>query len=342
MEKDKKTYTKTVNYAYQDRKDGSSVYTSLKSKKTTNAGDKLAFTIPADVKPGSTVLVNVYYKYTPPGTIPVAIIAVNKSTGKEIQQLGSGTVSADSVYTNTTAVKSSLSSFAYTNAWDWSYQSPSADITTKTGNGTRISFKAPSANKITGGILVRIYYDGKVPQDSGSITLRVIMVTDGGSLIEEISKETITGNQSVSKTAEASRTVNGLTYTYRNKWNYDYDTSSGSSSAGGTGATAAFRIPSAAQTGTIVTLKFYYNTSIPEIVVPEKEAPIEVPMDTPAPYGVINGDKYTSPYFTSKEGIATTESQHVYVKTKDYLLGVLLENHTGKIAYYVPVRMHSP
>jgi hypothetical protein len=63
-------------------------------------------------------------------------------------------------------------------------------------------------------------------------------------------------------------------------------------------------------------------------------------LDVPAPYGVINGDNYGSPYFTSEKGISTTESQYVFVKTKDYLLGYTLVNKTGKRAFYVPVTMN--
>jgi hypothetical protein len=34
---------------------------------------------------------------------------------------------------------------------------------------------------------------------------------------------------------------------------------------------------------------------------------------------VIDADKYGAEYFHSEKGISTTESQYVYVKTKDYL-----------------------
>ena len=81
--------------------------------------------------------------------------------------------------------------------------------------------------------------------------------------------------------------------------------------------------------------------TIPPVTVPEPEDPITLQLDTPRPYGVINADPYSNPYFNSEKGISTTESQYVFVKTKDYLLGYTLVNHTGKKAFYVPVTMHT-
>ncbi|MBP1756733.1 MAG: putative secreted protein, partial [Firmicutes bacterium] len=80
--------------------------------------------------------------------------------------------------------------------------------------------------------------------------------------------------------------------------------------------------------------------TVPPVAPPVAADPISLPVDVPNPSAVINGDKYTSPYFTSEKGISTTESQYVYVKTKDYLLGYTLVNHTGKKAFYVPVTMN--
>lgn len=75
----------------------------------------------------------------------------------------------------------------------------------------------------------------------------------------------------------------------------------------------------------------------PPVEIPKAADPIELSTDIPSPVGVINGDRYGSPYFTSAKGISTTESQYVYVKTKDYLLGYSLVNKTGKMSYSVRV-----
>lgn len=80
--------------------------------------------------------------------------------------------------------------------------------------------------------------------------------------------------------------------------------------------------------------------TVPPVVTPVPSEPKTLPLDVPSPYGVINGDKYGSPYFTSGKGISTTESQYVYIKTKDYLLGYTIVNRTGKKAFYVPVTMN--
>ncbi len=80
--------------------------------------------------------------------------------------------------------------------------------------------------------------------------------------------------------------------------------------------------------------------TFPPVAIPVPEAPKTLPMDVPYPYGVINGDKYSAPYFTSEKGIPTTESQYVYVKSKDYLLGYTIVNRTGKKAFSVPVTMN--
>ncbi|MBP1756704.1 MAG: putative secreted protein, partial [Firmicutes bacterium] len=46
------------------------------------------------------------------------------------------------------------------------------------------------------------------------------------------------------------------------------------------------------------------------IATPSPLEPISLFVDVPNPSAVINGDKYTSPYFTSEKGISTTESQY--------------------------------
>lgn len=78
---------------------------------------------------------------------------------------------------------------------------------------------------------------------------------------------------------------------------------------------------------------------ITPFLTPSPAPAISLERDTPDPKGVINADKYGSPYFDSKKGISTTESQYVYVKTKDYLLGYKLVNRTGKVKYTVPVKV---
>ncbi len=164
----------------------------------------------------------------------------------------------------------------------------------------------------------------------------------------------------------------GITYEYQDYWKYTYkDRNSKETIKLGnyTGKKVSFKAPDAAG-GSTLTIKMVFKkkstkpsptpkpgvtvtpapkpsvtpkpTVIPKptpptIEVPVAKAPIELSTDTPSPEGLIDGDKYGARYFNSEKGISTTESQYVYVKTKDYLLGYKLVNRTGKIAYNVRV-----
>lgn len=249
-------YKKTINYYYTYTNTLGVISTKIK-KTTSTATDPIEFTIPSDVGVNTTVTVNVYYDKTVPGSIPITIFAVDKDTDKTIKTIATDTATAGSKYTYASAIASSLANgsftYTYSGSWDWSYvQTSTSSIIKKTLTGTTITFTAPSANNITGGITVKVYY-----------------IKDGGSVTP---------------------------------------------------------IPTP-------------PPSVPPVTVPVASAPLSMPLDSPNPYAVINGDRYTSPFFTSELGISTTESQYVYVKTKDYLLGYTLVNRTGKIAYTVPVTM---
>ncbi len=147
------------------------------------------------------------------------------------------------------------------------------------------------------------------------------------------------------------------TYEYQ-YWKYTYvDRKSGITKNLGnfTGNKVNFNAPDASP-GSTLTIKMVFKkkslkpspTPIPgtpsipppkptTIPIPEPEDPITVPLDTPSPDGVIDGDKYGAKYFDSEKGIPTTENQYVYVKTRDYLLGYSLVNRTGKMTYSVKV-----
>ena len=324
-------------------------YDYKKSSGTSGSGggliadgtNELKFTIPKDILEGSQIVVSVYYDAVI-GDIPVTVIAVNKANETDIKTLTSGTVKGGGKfnYTAPENVNSGNKTYALTGDWTWQFtRKTTTSPTKKSGSGTTISFTAPASDKITSaGITVRVYYDNKVP-GTNKINLRVIMVSESGALIEEISEETVTRGQAISKTIQTSRSVNKVVYDYLNRWECDYINSTGSRTIPGTGTTASFSIPASTSLGTTVTLKVYY-TAKQTVVVPKEAAPISLSIDSPSPYGVINGDKYNGSYFTSEEGISTTESQYVYVKTKDYLLGYRLENRTGKVTFNVPVTMN--
>lgn len=335
------SYKKTVDFNLQfERKDGSN---GLLYRTTEKADDPIAFTVPDTILRGSTLIVEVYYEKTNTKLIPVTVKAVNKDTNATISTLTTGSVSGGGSYSYSIedSIPVGTKTFQYSGEWKWQYTQNSATAPTvsKTGSGAIVSFTAPTADKITGGITVIVYYKEKIAA-SDKVKLRTIMVGSSGALIKELSEEDVTLNQAISKTITSPKSVNGVTYIYANKWTYDYMTSSGSTSNTGSGTKAVFNIPSSTKLGTTVTLKIYYNGS-QVVEIPEVAEPIGVSLDEPEdPYAVINGDKYDDPYFTSKKGISTTESQHVYVKTKDYLLGYNLVNRTGKVTYYVPVRKH--
>lgn len=330
-----KTYKKTVNYYYTYKNNNND--TVKKAMATAKANDKISFSIPTSIKNGSTLTVNVYYKVEE-GNIPVTINAVNKATGAIIETKAD-TVVGGGDFTDDISEKitKGTATYLYTGEWSWSYKQGSSTIT-KQGAGSRISFTAPAYDKISGGITVSVYYDVE-PTKVDEITLRVIMVSSNGTIIDEISTEKVNRSQSINKSITSPKSVNGVSYVYMNKWDYTYNSSAGAKTVAGIGTKATFTIPAATTMGTVVILKIYYDAS-QEVEVPEASEPIIVPLDSPSPYGVINGDSYSSPYFDSEKGIPTTESQYVYVKTKDYLLGYTLVNRTGVVTYNVPVKKH--
>ena len=200
-----------------------------------------------------------------------------------------------------------------------------------------IKIKIPQDLKMPSTITVEVYYKSSdIMMDE--IKLRVIMVSKKGDLIEEISKELVVKEQVINKQAEYIRKVAGVTYTYLDKWDYTYTLSTENITKDGTGSKLEFTIPSKVKLGTEIILKLYYDVS-QSVEIPEESSPISLSLDSPSPYAIINGDNYTCPLFISKEGISTTESQHVYVKSKEYLLGYRLINKTGKIKFHVPVSM---
>lgn len=303
--------------------------------------DPIKFQVPLDVMTPSQINVKVYYKKTADGTIPITVKAVDKDTGKIIDTITTGSASSGDTYKYTVSetFNSEDKTYDFTGEWKWQYKknTSTSPTVTNSGKGTNISFKVPSADEISGGITVNVYYKLGDPS-TDETSLRVVMVSKTGSFIEEISKEKVTIGQSINKSIQNTRVVGNITYQYQDKWDYTYKTSSGDTTKIGSGNTAAFKIPSDTKPGTVITLKLYYDAT-QGVEVPEPAPPIILPIDSPSPYAIINGDKYGSPYFTSKEGISTTESQHVYVKTKDYLLGYRLVNRTGKVVFNVPVTM---
>jgi hypothetical protein len=161
------------------------------------------------------------------------------------------------------------------------------------GSGEKISFTVPSADKIFGGFTVKVFYnDGS--NDADTITLRTIMVANTGSIISELSTETVTRGQTINKTAPSEKAVNGTVFKYFNQWDYTYTTTSGNTTKSGTGTGISFSIPSTTKLGTTVTLKLYYEVT-QDVEVPDASGPISMPLDSPDnPYGVINADKYSS------------------------------------------------
>lgn len=343
-------YKKTVFYTYTyKRKTGSddTKGTDTEVSGTTKYWDyPLSFQIPDDVIDNSTITVNVYYNKETlnPQDIPVTVIAVDKDTGKSLATLEDTIIKEEKTYTYTVQDSILTKTYTYTGSWEWLYtkNTSTSPIVKNKGSGAAVNFKAPKKDLVKDNITVKIYYS-KVPQNTeeADITLRIILVNESGNLLKEISKKTVSKGTSISQTTTATVSVNQINYKYLNKWNYAYMSSTGTITKSGTGITAIFTIAQDTKSGSVVTLRFYYelDSSI-EPNVPDPKAPISISLDSPDPEGVINGDHYDSPYFISKQGISTTESQYVYVKTKDYLLGYTLVNRTGKVTYYVPVTMH--
>lgn len=339
---DQKYYKKSKNFSYNYIKEGKTSPEPEKPFSTSKDTDPVSFTIPEDIKDGSTIIVSVYYMNEIPLDIPVTVQAVVEGSGVTIQTISSGRVGGGKPYSYdiTDKLESGMKSYSYTGKWDWSYKinSGTNPIRTTNGSGLKVSFDAPSSGSISGGIIIKVYYK-EISIEDNDIALRVIMVNSSGALVNEISNETVTRNQVISKTPINQKYINGVFYKYLNKWEYVYETSTGTKNVSSTGSTALFTIPSTTKLASTVILKFYYESD-QVIEIPQASSPISVSLDTPAPYAVINGDSYHSPYFTSKQGIASTESQHVYVKAKDYLLGYTLVNRVGKIEYSIPVTKH--
>lgn len=333
----KDTYTKTKHFYYYLKNNPA----KMRVKETAKDEDPIEFTAFSDIDSNDEIIVIAYYKKASQGTIAITVNAVNKETGAKITTLATETAKSGDTYKYTAqeTLSAGGKSYDFTGEWKWEYRknTSSSPIVSNSGKGENISFTVPSANDISGGITVTVYYTlGEASADQ--IDLRVIMVTMSGSLIEEVSKETVTRGQSISKSIQNQRLVGNITYQYQNKWDYTYKTSSGDQTKTGTGNTVSFKVPNETQLGTVITVKIYYDAS-QNVDVPDPLQPIILPIDTPDPYAIIDGDKYGSQYFISREGIATTESQHVYVKTKDYLLGYRLVNKTGKLKLSVPVTM---
>lgn len=340
IKKNNIAYTKSVDFYYTYTKKDRSKSESPIFLKTDKSADPVSFKIPDDIKDDSTITVNVYYDKTENGNIPLIINAVDKTTGEDIMTIESTTVKAGQLFERAIqpAITSGSKKYNFTGKWDWSYtlNSSSKPTVSADGTGEKISFTIPSADKVSGEILVKVYYS----TSSGDINLRTIMVSDTGGIICELSTEAVTRGQQIKKSAPSKKSVNEIVYNYLNRWDYTYTTASGDNSGSGTGASISFTVPNNTKPGTAVTLRLYYKASL-DVEVPEASGPITLELDSPDnPYGVINADKYAAPYFDSRQGIPTTESQYVYIKTKDYLLGYKLVNKTGKLTYTVPVTMN--
>jgi len=343
LKKGEVKYSKTVDYYYTYTKKGRSKEEAPVNLASSKASDPISFKIPEDIKDKSKLTVYIFYDKIVSGEIPLTVKAVDKATGAEIKTIISTKVAAGQLYERAieSSTQSGTKTYNYTGEWNWSYtlNSSSKPIMSTNGTGDKISFNVPSADKVSGGITVTVYYSN-ADIDANTIILRTIMVSGSGGLISELSTETVTRNQLISKTAAAQKSINGTVYKYQNKWEYTYTTSSDDITRSGTGSNISFKIPDSTKLGTVVTLRLYYEI-VQDIEVPEAAAAISLSLDSPEnPYGVINADKYSSPYFDSRKGIPTTESQYVYVKTKDYLLGYRLVNKTGKVTYTVPVTMN--
>ncbi len=334
------TYNKTKDFYYTYTDKGGNQKRE-RGEASTDSGP-IRFRIPSDVKSSSVITVKAYYKKAVPGTIPITVKAIDKASGTELVTLTTDAVPSGGTYNYTINEESLISAgktYDYTGEWKWQYRknTSSAPIVSSNGSGTKVSFKAPSADEIKDGITVNVYYKmGDTQTDE--IGLRVIMVSKSGDLIEEISSEKVNRGQAISKSIQASRSVNGFTYQYIDKWDYTYNTSSGDNSKTGSGNTASFTVPNTTRLGTVISLKLYYDAK-QDVEIPVQAPDISMPIDSPFPYGKIDGDNYGANYFFSKDGISTTESQYVYVKTKEYLLGYRLVNRTGKITFTVPVTM---
>ena len=289
--------------------------------------------------------INLFYKLS---NASIIVNAVDKKTGQMIkEELYTGGVEAGQNFKQEFSKTLITNNISYKNSGDYAYSytknsGASGKGSGMVSNGTTadnyaLEFLVPSDLKAATNIIVNVYYDAGV--QTNGIRLRVLMVSSSGATISEISEEAVTREQAISKSIQSPRLVNGVSYKYSNRWETVYETSSGSKTITGTGVTAAFNVPATTTMGTTVVLKIYYDAT-QEVEIPSASGPISMALDSPSPYGVINGDRYNGSYFTSEEGIATTESQYVFVKTKDYLLGYTLVNRTGKTAFNVPVTMY--
>lgn len=332
------TYSKTKHFYYYLKSNPA----VMRVDKTENDDDPIKFTAFSNINPGDEIIVKAYFKKLSSDVIPVTVKAVNKDTEANLKTLTTGTVASGETYNYTVSedpLSSGGKSYDFSGEWSWQYKKNTSTepIITASGSGENISFKAPSSDDIKDGITVNVYYRLSDTL-SDEINLRVIMVSKSGSLIEEISNEKVTAGQVISKQIQNSRSVKGITYQYMDKWDYAYTTSSDYYIKTGTANPAEFTVPANTKHGTVITLRLYYD-AVQDALVPEAAPSIILSFDSPSASALINGDKYNQPYFFSKDGIATTESQYVTVRTREYLLGYRLVNRTGKIAFTVPVSM---
>lgn len=339
IEDNNKIYNKSINFSYEYKNNKNISKTKL--FKTTEPGDPIKFTIPSDIQNSSTIIVTVYYNEKAPSPIPVTVKAIKKDTNDEIKTYTTNTVNGGEQYSFTAEDPIQIGSkkYEFTGDWKWQFKKSisSYPIITDYGNGPNISFKAPTEDEIKDGITVYVYYREKDTKED-EINLRVIMVSRIGALIKEISTEKVTRGQDISKDIESIKAVNRFAYKYISKWDYTYTTASGDTTKSGSGGTASFKVSTNTKLGTVITLRLYYELEHKEEPLIEEQS-ISIDIDNPSPYARIDGDKYGANYFFSKDGISTTESQHVYVKAKDYLLGYTLVNRTGTVKFTVPVKM---
>ena len=281
--------------------------------------------------------------------IPIKIHAADYDTEQIIKEnLYTGAIMPGDEFTQSIPITLTVDNSVYSKTKHFLYylkNNPSKLRVRQTENDDDpISFTAFSSIEPDDEIIVYAYYrkeaGGEIPGDTdpGGIILRVVMVSQSGALIDEISSENVTPGQLVNKQIQAVRTVRGLGYRYLGKWDYTFITSSGSNTIEGNTNPAAFTVPDDTETGTVVILRLYYG-AVQDVEVPDVSPPKILPFDSPNPQGIINGDKYGQPYFSSRDGIPTTESQYVTVRTKEYLLGYRLVNRTGTVAFTVPVSM---
>lgn len=210
-----------------------------------------------------------------------------------------------------------------------------------------------------GGMNIYLYYRQVI--SGAKIVINAVDDTTNEVIKGNLYTGSITAGKKFTQPTETiNKTIShqGNKYKRTARYSYKYTKSTGAQTTV-TGTMSAedipltFTIPTNLKAGSTLEVSIYYKKTgeavitpedpeieIPEkpvIEIPEAEDPIYVGIDAPSPEGVIDGDKYGAKYFDSEKGIPTTESQYVYVRTKDYLLGYSLVNRTGKMSYSVKV-----